>query len=198
MKRAVALLLTIALLPLAASCRISGRSAQRLSQAIRDKIKNASTVTLSVNVRADYVDRVYDFSFSFTGGGEGGEITITAPESIAGLKAHLSKSGTRLEYDGAFLDTGPLTWDGLSPAEAVPLLLDQWREGYISNTSYEKLGDTDAFVIATEVSDSISQRTWFDRESLLPLRSELSENGRLVLTCEFTHASFGEAPDQEG
>lgn len=198
MKRAIALLLTIALCLAAAACRISDRGAERLSQSIRDKIKNAASVTLSVDVRADYVDRVYDFSFSFTGGGESGEITITAPESIAGLKARLSKSGARLEYDGAFLDTGPLTWDGLSPADAVPLLLDQWREGYISNTSYEKWDDVDTFVISTEVSDSITQRTWFDRDSLLPLRSELSENGRLVLTCEFTHASFDGAPRQEG
>ncbi|HHT16422.1 MAG TPA: outer membrane lipoprotein-sorting protein [Papillibacter sp.] len=198
MKQAIALALMIALLLPLSACRISDRGAENLSRSVREQVKNANSISLSVDIRADYVDRVYDFSLSFAGDGASGEVTITAPESIAGLKAHTSESGTRLEYDGVFLDTGPLTWDGLSPADAVPLLLDQWREGYISNTSYEKLEDVDTFVIATDVSDSITQRTWFDKKSLLPLRAELSENGRLVLTCNFTHASFDAASQQEG
>jgi len=190
LKKAIALALLLALILPVSACRVSGKAAEDLARSVRDKVKSASAVTLSLDVRADYVDRVYDFSFTYSGDGKTGEITVTAPESIAGLKAHFSESGGRLEYDGVFLDTGPITWDGLSPAEAVPLLLDQWREGYISSTTFEKLDEADTLVLSTDVSDTVTQRTWFDRETLLPLRAEISENGRLILTCTFTQASF--------
>jgi outer membrane lipoprotein-sorting protein len=185
LRQVTSLALMITLLFLLSSCRVADRRASQLASEIRTDYIKAQKLELTTDVKADYGDRVYDFTFKYTGDAEKGEILITAPESIAGLKATVSVKGGTLEYDGAVLDTGALTSDGLSPAEAIPLLLSQWQSGYITNTGFEKLGDTDTLSVTTDVSETITQRTWFDAKSRLPVRAELSDTGRMVLSCVF-------------
>ena len=152
---------------------------------IRAGLIEAEKLALTTSVRADYGDRVYDFSFNYSGNADRGHIEITAPESIAGLKAEVSVSGGTLEYDGAVLDTGAVTKDGLSPAEALPVLISQWQTGYISGCSYEKLGDLNTLAVTTDITESVMQRTWFDVKSHLPVQSELSDSGKTVISCRF-------------
>lgn len=170
---------------LLASCQSSKSSGQELALDIRTTLLEALKLEMTVNVAADYGDRVYDFTFNYSGDANNGQIELTAPETIAGLKAKVSVSGGTLEYDGAVLDTGAVTADGLSPADALPVLISQWESGYISGCNYEKLGDINTLAVTTNITETVSQRTWFDVKTLLPLRSELSENGRMVLSCEF-------------
>ncbi|MEL4106669.1 hypothetical protein AAFA46_07535 [Oscillospiraceae bacterium WX1] len=164
---------------------------EALALKIRASLLETTALTLTAVITADYGDRVYDFTVQYTGGADKGDIDILAPQEIAGLKAHVSISGGTLEYDGAILDTGALTKNGLSPAEAVPLLLSQWQRGYISGCNYENLGDTKALAVTTDISETITQRTWFDVKTLLPLRSELNENGKMVLACVFENVTVG-------
>lgn len=167
------------------SCQTSKSGGQELALDIRTNLLEASKLEMTANVAADYGDRVYDFTFKYSGDANNGQIELTAPEAIAGLKAKVSVSGGTLEYDGAVLDTGAVTADGLSPADALPVLISQWESGYISGCNYEKLGDTNTLAVTTDITGAVSQRTWFDVKTLLPLRSELSDSGRMVLSCEF-------------
>lgn len=167
------------------SCQSSKSSGQELALDIRTTLLEASKLEMTVNVAADYGDRVYDFTFNYSGDANNGQIELTAPEAVAGLKAKVSVSGGTLEYDGAVLDTGAVTADGLSPADVLPVLISQWESGYISGCNYEKLGDINTLAVTTNITETVSQRTWFDVKTLLPLRSELSDNDRMVLSCEF-------------
>ena len=90
-----------------------------------------------------------------------------------------------MEYDGAVLDTGAVTEDGLSPAEALPVLISQWQTGYISGCNFEKLGDSETLAVTTDITETVRQRSWFDAKSRLPVRSELTDGGKTVITCEF-------------
>jgi len=167
------------------SCQGSKNKGQELALDIRTSLIKAEKLELTTEAKADYGDRVYDFTFTYTGNADKGEIKITAPESIAGLTAEVSVSGGTLKYDGAVLDTGALTKDGLSPAEAMPVLISQWQSGYISGCNYEKLGDTQTLAVTTDVTETVKQRTWFDVKTHLPIRAELSENGKMVIACTF-------------
>ena len=94
--------------------------------------------------------------------------------------------GYELEYDGVnFITTGVLTRNGLSPAEALPCLIDMWREGYVTGAYKETWGGEDVIVLEAHITERITQRTWFDEESLLPIRSEIAQDGVCVITCGF-------------
>jgi hypothetical protein len=170
---------------LLSSCKNTGYKGQELALDIRVALIKAEKLELMTTVKADYGDRVYDFSFKYSGDAEKGGIEITAPESIAGLKADVSVSGGTLKFDSAVLDMGAVTMDGLSPAEALPVLISQWQSGYISGCNYEKLGDIDTLAVTTDITQTVRQRTWFDVKTHLPVHSELSDNGKMVVSCQF-------------
>ncbi|NLA87119.1 MAG: hypothetical protein GX847_07545 [Clostridiales bacterium] len=182
--KTLALMITLVTSLLLSSCKSAG-GGHELALEIRAGLIKADKLEITTSVRADYGDRVYDFTFNYSGNADTGEIAITAPEAIAGLKAEVSVSGGTLEYDGAVLDTGAVTKDGLSPAEALPVLISQWQTGYISGCNHEKLGDFDTLAVTTDISETVRQRTWFDVKSHLPVRSELTDSGKTVITCEF-------------
>lgn len=172
---------------LISSCAGSRSKGQQLALDIRADLISAEQLSLTASVTADYGDRVYDFTFTYTGSADKGIIEITSPDSIAGLKAEVSVSGGTLEYDGAVVDTGAVTKDGLSPADSLPVLISQWQSGYISGCNYEKLGDVSTLAVTTDITETVRQRTWFDVETHLPVRSELSDSGKMVIACLFEH-----------
>lgn len=182
-KKTLALTITIVLL--LCSCGQKVQEKEELAMDIRANFLASETVNMTALVTADYGDRVYEFKMTYTGTGDAGDIKILSPEEIAGLMAHVSATDGTIEYDGAELYTGALTEDGLSPAGAIPVLIGQWRGGYIKTATREKLGETETLCIATDISDTVSQNTWFDTESLVPLRSELYNNGQMVVSCQF-------------
>ena len=159
---------------------------QELALDIRAGLLKASRLDMAADVTADYGDRVYRFTFTYSGSGDAGTLELLSPENVAGLKMRVSTTSGVISYDGAELDTGKLTGDGLSPAEAVPVLISQWQSGYISGCNIEKLAGSEALAVTTDVTETVRQRTWFDVKTCLPLRSELSENGRMVISCTFT------------
>ncbi len=186
----LAQMITLILILLLSSCQGSKNNGQALALDIRASLIAAGKLELTAAVRADYGNRVYDFTFNYTGNADKGELEITAPESIAGLKAVVSVSGGTLMYDGAVLDTGAVTKDGLSPAEAIPVLISQWQSGCISGCNYEKFGDIQALAVTTDITETVHQRTWFDVKTRLPIRAELSDNGKMVIACQFDHVKL--------
>jgi hypothetical protein len=181
---------TILLILIFSSCSPARSGGEQLALDIRTALLKASKLDLTAAVTADYGDRVYRFTFSFSGNADKGELLVTAPEELAGLKATVSVSGGTISYDGAELDTGPLTGDGLSPAEAVPVLISQWQSGYITGCNYETLGDAKTLAMTTAVSETVSQRTWFDVKTRLPIRAELSAGGKMVISAAFANVSI--------
>jgi len=154
---------------------------------LRSDLLEAERLIINADITADYGDRVYTFGVRYTGNAEFGEIVILSPETIAGVTAEVTVDGATLIFDGARLDTGPLTGGGLTPAEALPMLISEWQTGRIAFAGFERFGENDTVTMESAIDDSIAQKTWFNRTTLLPLRAEVSNNGVMVVAVAFNN-----------
>jgi outer membrane lipoprotein-sorting protein len=167
----------------AASC--SGQpKPEKLEAEIKDIFRGAGSVEATADITADYGGGAFSFSVRYTGSADMGSVEILAPENISGITARVTFPECSLEYDGLSLEAGPLTGDGLSPVQALPVLLGQWTDGYAELMSFERLGGVDALALETRITEASSQRTWFDAETLMPLRSEIYGDGRMIVACK--------------
>ncbi len=140
---------------------------------------------LVADLRADYGDRVYDYRVRFEGNSDEGTVCILEPECVAGAAVRFGADGTALGFDGADVYTGELLPEGLSPVDTLPMMVNAWREGLITETVRERSGDAECLASVFMISEEVSLRTWFDRSTGLPLRAEVSFDGYTVLTASF-------------
>ena len=162
----------------------SGAEREDRMALIRQSFSEAAAVSFAAELRADYGDRVMDFGIDFTGVPDDGVITVTSPEIIAGAQVKLGDGGTSLSYSGAEVYTGEILPDGLSPVDAVPVMVSAWGGGLVTETVKERWGDTDCLAVIYRVDDDVNLRTWFDGEGL-PLHAEFTFDGYTVITADF-------------
>lgn len=170
---------------------LAGSSNEEKALSIRAEYIGAVSIEMTVALKADYGDRVYEYTLKYTGDTNSGELEVMEPEIIAGLKAEVSNSDVSLKYDGAVLDTGAITEDGMTPIEAIPTMINAWKSGYISECYTEKLDETNTLVIVIDLSEGLSQRTWFDVTTNLPVKSETVSGEFVVIECKFENALLG-------
>ncbi|MEG0765967.1 MAG: hypothetical protein RR403_07950 [Pseudoflavonifractor sp.] len=172
--------------------RAEGNDAQALALQIRTEYLAMTGCTGALSLCADYGQRVYEYGMDFTWDKETGTaMTLTAPEDISGVIIRMEAGQTALEYDGTRLETGPLSPEGLSPLETMPLLLTYAKEGYIAACTMETLGETETLRMdcrqpEAEAGSGTEASLWFDPESRALLQGEISVDGRSVLTCKVT------------
>ena len=82
--------------------------AEELALTIRGEYLALESLSASMDVTADYGERVYDFALTAAVSGEETVLTLTEPEWAAGLTARITGEEGKLEYDGLILETGPL------------------------------------------------------------------------------------------
>lgn len=188
MRKAAILALTIALCLSLFACGKGGTDS--LAEEIKKEYAETENMTLIISVRADYGSRVYDYKLRCVVEDDEMDIEVVEPEGIKGLKAHVSEEGIGLEYEGTTLDTGELFGRGLSPLEAIPLMLNAWKSGYITETRSEKINKTETLAVTFDLkpagSDTeLTHTVWFDKESHLPVKAELMYGGYRVIDCVF-------------
>ena len=180
---------------LLSGCKAGGggeESPENLAALIRGEYLNLTAWTATVSVTADYGQRVYDFVLDVSWEKDGETVlTVVEPELIAGITARLKEDGAYLEYDGASLSTGPLTGEGMTPLEAVPFLMGQLTSGDMARCVYENWDGSQ--VLKVECRDPEGAEgagsecaLYFDPDDHGLLRAELSYDGAVVLTAEFT------------
>jgi len=174
-------ILILALFFTLTACRSNQTAEERILE-IRELFQT-STQNFSAELTANYGDRVHTFTLRFSS--EANTLEVLAPEIIAGIVIAVSESGTVLHFDGAELDTGPLTEDGLSPLAALPTIVYEWKEGHITGSHFETFHGIETVVMTTAISDRVQHMTWFNRETGLPIKAELFQNGTLVLGIIF-------------
>lgn len=174
-----------------ASCGTTTREGEKLALDVRARALEATACQMEAEVLADYGDRVYTYTLSFQWN-EAGEsrITVQAPETIRGVTAVIAEGETKLLYEGAELETGPLSSNGLSPLDALPALLTACREGYISQVDMERWGDVLAVRVTYgegdgSVVDAVQYRIWYAVETGQPLYGEILSGGKSVIQCTF-------------
>ena len=181
----------ILLLALLCACG-GGNEDNDLVLSLREDFQNMDAWSGEMELTADYGQRVYDYSVSFTGSQEEGTtLTITAPEEAAGITAVAKEGQTWLDYDGVRLETGPLDPQGLSPMDALPALLTELETGTVAEVGTETDGDLSLLRLTLrdpEVTPGTGRETvfWFDKAQKTLLRAELRNDGATVVSCVFS------------
>jgi len=180
----------LALLLLLTACSREQDPKERVEE-IRDRFLT-STQRFAADLTADYGDRVHHFTLRFDSAQS--TLEVLAPEIIAGIIIEVSEGGTLLLFDGAELNTGPLTEDGLSPLAALPTIVAEWKEGLIVSAHYETFHGLRTVVMTTAISDRVQHSTWFNTETDLPIRAEILADGFAVIHVTFEGSPlFGRA-----
>ena len=156
--------------------------------AIAAHFASAQAMTARVEMEIDCGSRVYPFSVDWRWSAEGSDVTILAPESVAGVTAHAAPDGLTLTYGDTHLVLADE--DGTrspTPPELLPLAFLQWQEGG-GTAAMELLNGLPTVAIRWEETLSgvaIAQCTWFEPERMLPLRTEFSLDGQRTAICTY-------------
>ena len=169
----------------------ASRSAEELALTIRAEYLAMTACTASVDITADYGQRVYEYSMdiSWQKGGET-RLTVTAPEKIAGITARIQDGSSYLEYEGASLETGALSGTGLSPIEVVPATLNYILSGYIGECDFEMVEEKELLWFCCrdpecEPGVGTEAAFWFDPETHALTQAEILSDGYCVVRCVF-------------
>ena len=120
--------------------RLEVSEAEQLALEIRGEYLELERCSASLEITADYGQRVYQFGMEAQVQGEDAALTLTAPETVAGLTARWAGEAGTLEYDGVAVETGSLDPEGLDPVSAFPVLLEAARSGYMAACALEEDG----------------------------------------------------------
>ena len=131
----------------------------------------------------------------------GGESTVEvlSPETIAGVRAVISDTDWRLEYEGDCLDIGDLSSQEISPAACLPRLMNALRDGWLLEENDEEWAGVPCRRITVDQSGlqdgKILSTLWLRMDDGTPLRGEITVDGAVILTADFTAFSFCDIMD---
>ena len=186
-KRLICVLMTTLLL---AGCGKAGVSeAEELALTIRGEYLAMDGCAARAAVTADYGQRVYHYEMAVAVSGGETLLTLSAPETVAGLTARMTGEENLLEFDGVSVETGPLDDTGLTPVSAVPALLEAARSGYITACALEEDGTVlrvDCGDLAGSPGTGTETALWFDASTHALRKGEMSVDGFRVILCEFS------------
>ena len=180
---------------LLAGCgRPEGTEAEELALTIRGEYLAMETCSARAAITADYGQRVYEYEMDMAVDGEETVLTLSAPETVAGLTARLEGADGFLEFDGLSVETGPLDSSGLTPVSSLPALLEAARSGYIAACALEE----DGALLRVDCSDPVGSPgsgteyvLWFDASTHVLARGEISVDGFRVILCELSDFTAG-------
>ncbi|MGM9521532.1 MAG: hypothetical protein ACI3VB_03545 [Oscillospiraceae bacterium] len=183
MRKATLCALMISLPLLLSSCSVMTGTDDILK--IQEDFSASENISFTAELTADYGQHLYEYRISFDGLPDSGTITIIEPESIAGTQVAIEDGASSLCFDGAQIYTGEILPDGLSPVDAVPMLLEAWRTGLVTECAKESFDGEDCLNAVFRITDDVNLRTWFGFESGLPLYAEVDFDGYTVISCTF-------------
>lgn len=158
---------------------------ERKMLAVQEYYSKVERLTAQADITADYGERVYSYTVVIDGNIHSGKMTVLSPENITGTVLQWSDGDTVLEYDGVSLETGKLTASGLSPADAVPVLLRTCAEGSILSCS--QMDENILFAeLENPLDSSVTLNCTFDSETMSLSHAELYCGGQRVLDMAFT------------
>lgn len=121
-------------------------------------------------------------------------VEVLEPETVAGVKAIFSGAEMQLEYEGECLNAGTLSDEHLSPAGCLPRVMSALRDGWLLEENQETWEDIPCLRLTVDQSGlqdgKILTTLWLRLEDGKPLRGEISVDGEVILTAEFTRFEF--------
>lgn len=190
MRHAGIAVLTTMLLLLCA-CSGSGKDGD-LQSAIdfRADYLGAASCSYTAEVTADYGETIYAFTMDCISKPDGTtELTVTEPESIAGITAQVTGDNGEITFDGMSLDFGTLAEGNVIPVAAPAVTADCWREAYIASAGREDGKYRVSYERGYE-HETLQVDTWFSTEKNIPIYAEICYNDICVLKVTITGFQF--------
>lgn len=189
-------MMTLLLLCLLAGCGANESSAP--DEQVRENYAALTSFSGRAQVTADYGEKVYQYEVTLAGDLTGGRLEVTAPESIAGTGFNWSDGGGSASFEDVTLETGALSSDGLSPVDAMPLILNALTTGKLTASCEETLEGEEALRL-TLANPSYPEGTsavlvWLSSEDNALRRAEITWEGTTVITYVFTDFTFTTDP----
>ena len=166
-----------------------------------------TSATMEAEITCHYEDEVREYTLLCAYTPEKSTVTVLAPENLSGISAAVENGTLTLSYDDLSLDAGVYSAAAVSPVAALPKLMEAAGRGYPAEQSEEILDERDCIRMGCDLSDDTGTlyTTWFDKETLLPLRSEITTDGVLVFEVAWSRFEVtgqaepesGEAQEQE-
>ena len=155
-----------------------------------------SSAVMEADVTCHYEDeeRVYTLRCDYTPGES--TVTVLSPENLAGISATVADGELKLSYQDVSLDAGSYSAAAISPVAALPRLMAAAASGYVTEQSREDVEGRPCLRLACDLQDQEGTvyTTWFDKETFLPLRSEIVVDGNMVFEVAWTRFETAAAP----
>ncbi|MGM9661526.1 MAG: hypothetical protein ACI3WR_00345 [Oscillospiraceae bacterium] len=184
-------------LPLLLLCLLTGcgGGTEEAAQQALERFRQMEGCAMEAVVKCEYASelREYTLRCDYVPGGKS-TVTVLVPERLKGLSAVFDGETASLCYEDLCLDAGTLGEGKLSPAAALPRLMDAAREGYLLEQSREACGGVDCLRLTLETAGEagkLHSTLFLEEETGTPVAAEISENGSLIFRLQFTDFVFG-------
>ena len=143
---------------------------------------NLTGAVMEAEVSCHYADEDRTYTLLCDYAPERSTVTVLSPANLAGISATVENGTLSLSYDGISMDAGNYSAAAISPVAALPKLMEAAAKGYPTEQGEEAVGERTCLRLACDLEsdEGILYTTWFDQETLLPLRSEISADGATV------------------
>ena len=143
---------------------------------------------MEAEVSCHYADEDRTYTLLCDYAPERSTVTVLSPANLAGISATVENGTLTLSYEDISLDAGGYSAAAISPVAALPKLMEAAAAGYVTEKSEETVGERPCLRLACDLPDDEGSvyTTWFDQETLLPLRSEISAEGAVVFEVAWT------------
>lgn len=154
----------------------------------RAALLQAGGCSFHAEIKADFGDRVEIFAADCEFSTDGtAHLTLTEPETLAGITAAVADRGGTITYDGMSVDFGLLANGKVIPAAAPALAALCWCGEYISAAGREE----DVYRVTYE-KDFDEKRLQIDTyfKNDLPFSAEVCYNNQRILKLEISDYSL--------
>lgn len=163
----------------------------------RAALLRAGGCGFTADVTANYGETAAKFTLDCSYDVQSGvTLTVTKPETIAGIGARVSGEDAALSFEGTELALEGLANGNLAPLAGALIAARAWAEGYI-----DAAGQEDAYLRVTYLdgygAKTLTVDTWFLKESSFPVRSEIAYDGETVLQIELTNFTMGRGEHED-
>ena len=180
MKKRLVLLFSVMCLCLSAC---GNDKAQESFESFLASLRESEGLSFDASLRSEYDDKTVEFSVRYASDSEGCSVTVTRPDLISGISAHVRKGESELHFDSLILDTGELTDFGLTPMSALPMMIDGLLNGYTESVWEEN----SEIAVHIEAADALDVQLRLDKYSLTPLSAELISGGKVKVFVDISN-----------
>ena len=176
-----ALLFAPMLMLLLTACGGGGEKVDPAAQ-LQEQYAALSAATMEADVICHYTDEVREYTLLCAYTPSESTVTVLSPDNLSGISATVADGKLHLSYDDISLDAGGYSAAAISPVAALPRLMAAAGSGYLTEQSEETVNERSCLRLACDLPDDANTLyiTWFDQDTLLPLRSEITVDGELV------------------